>query len=179
MERNSLLRLSKKMSLALRHDPARFGLHPDDAGWVPVGGFLAALNITRGQLDAVVAGNDKQRFAIRLDADGAERIRASQGHSIPVDLGLSPVTPPDLLYHGTSAAALGSIRSSGLDRGRRHHVHLSADTETARRVGARRAGQVVILTVDAAAMARDGHEFCRSDNGVWLTAAVPPGYLRA
>jgi putative RNA 2'-phosphotransferase len=178
MERNSLVRLSKKMSLALRHDPARFGLHPDSAGWVPVEGFLAALNITRGELDAVVAGNDKRRFAIRLDADGAERIRANQGHSIPVDLGLSPVTPPDLLYHGTSAAALGSIRASGLNRGGRHHVHLSADTETARRVGARRAGQVVILTVDAAAMARDGHEFYRSDNGVWLTAAVPPAYLR-
>jgi putative RNA 2'-phosphotransferase len=169
-----LVRLSKRMSLALRHDPARFGLTLDAAGWVPVDRLLAALRIGRPELDAVVAGNDKQRFTIE-----DERVRANQGHSVTVDLGLTPQAPPPRLYHGTSAAAIESIRATGLHRGGRHHVHLSADTDTARRVGARRGGAVVVLTVDAAAMSRDGRLFYRSANGVWLTDAVPAAYLTA
>ncbi|MEH1101596.1 RNA 2'-phosphotransferase [Micromonospora sp. CPCC 205561] len=177
MDHRALVGLSKRMSLALRHQPAQFGLAPDRAGWVPVEELLAALRIDRADLDAVVAGNDKQRFAVRRGGDGDERIRANQGHSIPVDLELTPCPPPARLYHGTSSAALDSIRASGLHRGGRHHVHLSPDEATARRVGARRAGEPVILTVDAAAMARDGHAFYRSENGVWLTDAVPARYL--
>jgi putative RNA 2'-phosphotransferase len=173
----SLIRLSKRMSLALRHAPERFGLSPDAAGWVPLADFLTALRIDRADLDAVVVNNDKQRFAVSEGPDGVTRIRASQGHSIPVDLALPPQAPPARLYHGTSTASLPSIRATGLNRGRRHHVHLSADVETAHRVGARRSGPVVILTVDAAAMAGAGHEFYRSANGVWLTDAVPPEFL--
>lgn len=165
------------MSKVLRHDPGGSGLVLDAGGWVPVDAFLAALRIGRDELDAVVAGNDKRRFAVERGADGVERIRASQGHSIPVDLGLAPVVPPERLFHGTNAVALESIRANGLNRGCRHHVHLSADTDTARRVGARRAGTVVVITVDAGAMARDGYVFYRSANGVWLTDAVPPAYL--
>ncbi|TWJ21611.1 putative RNA 2'-phosphotransferase [Micromonospora endolithica] len=172
-----MVRLSKRMSLALRHEPGRFGLTPDRAGWVPLAEFLVALRIDRADLDVVVAGNDKQRFAVALGPDGAEVIRASQGHSIPVDLGLAPASPPERLYHGTSAANLDSIRATGLHRGGRHHVHLSVDVDTARRVGARRSGATVVLTVDAAAMSRDGHVFHRSANGVWLTDAVPSAYL--
>lgn len=178
MEDERLVRLSKRMALALRHAPDRFGLVLDQAGWVPVAEFLAALKITREELDAVVAGNDKQRYAVRRDPDGTEWVRANQGHSVPVDLGLTAEPPPELLYHGTSVIALPSIRATGLHRGRRHHVHLSADRATAHRVGARRGGAVAILTVEAQAMARDGHVFYRSANGVWLTDAVPPCYLR-
>lgn len=165
------------MSLALRHRPDRFGLALDGAGWVPVDDLLAALRIDRADLDAVVAGNDKQRFAVERGPDGVQRIRANQGHSVPVDLGLTPAEPPSRLYHGTNAAALDSIRAAGLHRGGRHHVHLSPDVETAQRVGARRAGPTVVLAVDAAGMARDGHVFYRSANGVWLTDAVPARYL--
>ncbi len=172
-----MVRLSKRMSLALRHAPERFGLMLDAAGWVPVDRFLAALRISRGELDAVVTGNNKQRFAVDRGPDGVERIRASQGHSIPVDLGLASQAPPAHLYHGTGAASIESIHVTGLNRGNRHHVHLSADVETARHVGARRGGDVVVLTVDAAAMARDGHVFYRSANGVWLTDVVPAAYL--
>jgi putative RNA 2'-phosphotransferase len=178
VERQRLVRLSKRMSLALRHAPDRFGLVLDAGGWVEVDELLTALRIERGDLDAVIAGNDKQRFALDRDAAGVERVRASQGHSVPVDLGLVPQPPPPLLYHGTTAASLDSIRASGLHRGRRHHVHLSADVDTARRVGGRRAGTVLVLTVDARAMAHDGHQFYRSANGVWLTDAVLPEYLR-
>ncbi|MGC5020131.1 RNA 2'-phosphotransferase [Micromonospora sp. DT47] len=177
MEQRALVRLSKRMSLALRHEPGRFGLTPDHGGWVTVADLLTALRVGRPALDQVVAGNDKQRFAVERGADGVERIRASQGHSYPVDLGLTPTPPPPRLYHGTGAAALDSIRATGLHRGGRHHVHLSPDVETARRVGARRGGAVVVLTVDAAAMADGGHVFYRSANGVWLTEAVPSAYL--
>jgi putative RNA 2'-phosphotransferase len=172
-----MVRLSKRMSKALRHEPGRVGLTLDEAGWVPVAALLAALGVDRTDVDEVVATNDKSRFTIERGPDRVERIRANQGHSVPVELGLAPVPPPERLYHGTSAAALESIRATGLNRGGRHHVHLSADEQTARRVGARRGGAVVILTVDAAAMARAGHEFFRSDNGVWLTDEVPPQYL--
>ena len=162
------------MARALRHDPGRFGLILDEAGWTPVSALLEALQIQRHELDAVVAGNDKQRFAVERGPDGVERIRANQGHSVPVALGLTPTAAPARLYHGTSAAFLPSILATGLHRGRRHHAHLSADRKTAHRVGARRGGAVVVLAVDAAAMTRDGHVFYRSANGVWLTDAVPP-----
>jgi putative RNA 2'-phosphotransferase len=167
------------MSLAFRHAPDRFGLVLDAGGWVAVCDVLAALRISRADLDAVVAGNDKQRFVVDRDAAGVERIRASQGHSVPVDLGLVPQPPPPRLYHGSNAAVLDSIRATGLHRGRRHQLHLSADIDTARRVGARRAGTVLVLTVDAQAMADNGHLFYRSANGVWLTDAVPARYLHS
>lgn len=120
----------------------------------------------------MVATDGKRRFEIRGD-----RIRASQGHSVDVDLGLPPATPPPYLWHGTVARSLGAIRAEGLRRMNRHDVHLSPDRETATRVGARR-GRPVVLTVDAGAMHRDGHMFRVSANGVWLTQAVPPRYLR-
>jgi putative RNA 2'-phosphotransferase len=125
-----------------------------------------------------VAGNDKQRYAVVLGDDGVERIRANQGHSVQVELGLAEAEPPEVLFHGTSAAVLDSIRATGLNKGGRHHVHLSPDTDTARRVGARRGGAIVILTVLAGQMAREGHVFYRSDNGVWLTDEVPPEFVR-
>jgi len=165
------------MSYALRHDPAKLGLTLDAGGWVPVSDLLAALGVDRETLDGVVATSDKQRFAVVRGPDDVERIRASQGHSIPVDLGLTPVSPPDRLYHGTNAAALESIRATGINKGGRHHVHLSVDTPTAHRVGARRGGEVVIIAIDAARMAADGYVFYRSDNGVWLTDEVPAPYL--
>jgi putative RNA 2'-phosphotransferase len=177
MEHAQLVKLSKRMSKALRHDPARAGIVLDRAGWVPVEQFLAALHIGRAELDLVVAGNDKHRFTIESGPDGVERIRANQGHSVPVELGLDEASPPGVLFHGTSATAAESIRATGINRGGRHHVHLSADEETARRVGSRRSGPVVILTVDAAAMAAAGHLFYRSANGVWLTDEVPATYV--
>jgi putative RNA 2'-phosphotransferase len=177
MEHQQLVKLSKRMSKVLRHQPERAGLTLDAAGWVPVDEFLTAMRIDRDDLNDIVAGNDKQRFAVEVGADGVERIRASQGHSVAVNLALDPATPPAVLFHGTSAAALDSIRATGINRGGRHHVHLSADTPTAQRVGSRRPGQVAIITVDAAAMARDGHVFFISANGVWLTDAVPAKYL--
>jgi putative RNA 2'-phosphotransferase len=162
----------------LRHDPAAAGIELDAAGWVDVDVLLAALArhgrpLTREQLDHVVAANDKRRFAYSEDG---RRIRASQGHSVPVDLGLEPAAPPPVLYHGTTGRVLDAAFREGLRPMSRHAVHLSADRETAVRVGARH-GRPVVLAVDAAAMAAAGRVFRVSANGVWLTDAVPPEYL--
>jgi putative RNA 2'-phosphotransferase len=168
------VRRSKRLSYVLRHAPGSVGLTLDAAGWADVDDLLTALGWTRPELDEVVARNDKRRFA--LDGTGT-RIRASQGHSVAVDLGYAPETPPDVLFHGTVERFLPAILEQGLRPGNRHAVHLSPDVETARRVGGRR-GRPVVLRVDAAAMARDGAVFTRSANGVWLVDAVPPRHLR-
>ncbi|GAB2986423.1 RNA 2'-phosphotransferase [Saccharothrix stipae] len=171
-EKKQMVRLSKRMSKALRHAPQEVGLTLDAAGWVDLGDFVRALGVTRAQVLEVVADNDKQRFAIE---DG--RIRASQGHTVAVSLDLPVAEPPAELYHGTVGRVLPDIFRDGLRPMARHDVHLSATVETAVRVGSRR-GKPVVLAVDAAAMAADGHEFRVSANGVWLVAAVPPNYLR-
>ena len=179
MDSTRATRLSKFLSLHLRHQPEALGLTLAEGGWVGVEELLAAATrhgqpLSRAELAEVVAGSDKQRFA--FDAEGTH-IRAQQGHSVPVELGLVPVTPPVLLYHGTVPAALPAIRRDGLLKMKRHHVHLSPDEETARRVGNRR-GPAVLLAVDAAGLHAAGHEFYVSGNGVWLIDHVPPQYLR-
>lgn len=173
-------RLSKFLSLHLRHRPEAIGLTLAEGGWVGVEELLAAAAchghpISRLELEELVTGSDKQRFA--FDAGGA-RIRAQQGHSVPVDLGLIPVVPPSLLYHGTVPIALPDIRRDGLQKMKRHHVHLSPDEETARRVGNRR-GPAVILAIDAAGMHAAGYVFYVSGNGVWLADHVPSQYIHA
>ncbi|MFE5186635.1 RNA 2'-phosphotransferase [Streptomyces sp. NPDC056628] len=177
MDERRIVKVSKYLSKHLRHQPQRIGLTLDEGGWVEIDTLIAAAGahgfpFTREELDHVVAANDKKRFAV----DGA-RIRASQGHSVEVDLGLPPATPPPYLYHGTVADRLDAIRAEGLRPMNRHDVHLSPDRGTATRVGARR-GRPVVLSVDTGAMHREGHVFHVSANGVWLTKAVPPEYLR-
>ena len=173
-----VVRVSKRLSFVLRHHPDSVGLRLDPHGWVQVDALLAALaahglELSRAELDRVVATNDKRRFA--YDGSGT-RIRASQGHSVGVDLGYQPQRPPAELFHGTTRRFLEAILADGLLPGRRHAVHLSPDVATARTVGGRR-GEPVVLRVDAAAMAADGAVFTRSANGVWLTDAVPARYL--
>lgn len=161
---------SKFLSYVLRHRPDSIGITLDENGWVDVEVLLAAAQrhgkrLSRQLLERVVAENDKKRFAFSEDG---RRIRASQGHSVSVDLALEPIEPPEFLYHGTVEPFLESIREKGLVRGSRHHVHLSPDEATARKVGSRR-GKPVILVVQAGRMHEAGHQFFRSANGVWLT----------
>jgi len=174
--------LSKFLSLLLRHRPEVLNLTLDDNGWVPVDDLMAGLrtqdrwsDVTLAEIEHVVATNNKKRF--EFSEDGT-RIRARQGHSVKadIDLGLQPVAPPTVLYHGTVAKYLGNIRHQGLRKMKRHHVHLSADRATATNVGGRR-GKPVILLIHAHEMTRDGHEFYLSNNGVWLTEHVPSNYI--
>jgi putative RNA 2'-phosphotransferase len=169
---------SRFLAWALRHAPHELGLSLDPAGWALVDAVLRACRargvaLDRAGLERLVAESDKQRFA--LSPDG-RRIRAVQGHSIPVRLDHPEREPPPSLYHGTVARFLPSIEAQGLVPGQRHHVHLSADSETAAAVGRRR-GRPVVLRVDAAAMHAEGHRYYLSPNGVWLTAHVPPRFL--
>lgn len=168
---------SRFLALVLRHDPGRIGLTLDRAGWADIDALIACAAahhpLTHALIERAVAENDKRRYAI--SADG-RRIRARQGHSVAVDLGLPAVAPPPVLYHGTATRFLDAILREGLSRRRRRHVHLSADAATAARVGARH-GRPVVLRIDAAAMAAAGHVFHLSENGVWLTDAVPPAFL--
>jgi putative RNA 2'-phosphotransferase len=173
-----LIHFSKFLSLVLRHKPETIGLQLDPQGWVRIEELLNAaegadVGLTYDVLMAVVEQNDKKRFAV---SDDSTMIRASQGHSVDIDPALQPLTPPDILYHGTATRFLAAIQAEGLRPGQRQHVHLSSDEHTARAVGTRH-GRPAILLVDAKEMHKDGHAFYRSQNGVWLTEHVPPRYL--
>ena len=169
---------SKFLSLVLRHQPELLGLTLQPNGWVSVEQLIEAAetngrNLSRALINEVVNTSDKSRFS--LSEDG-QLIRANQGHSTSVALEFEQVTPPDFLFHGTAQKSITFIQKDGLQKMRRHHVHLSADRETARKVG-KRHGLPVVLTVNAGAMAQDGFVFFLSTNGVWLTENVPPRYL--
>lgn len=170
--------LPEILSLVLRHQPDAIGLTLDENGWADVEELIRLANnsgrrLTRPLVESVVAENDKKRFA--LSEDG-QRIRASQGHSIDVDLALSPAHPPHRLYHGTATRFLDSIHVGGLHSANRQHVHLSANIPTATKVGQRH-GKPVVLVVRADQMAFAGHTFFLSANGVWLTERVPVEFL--
>ena len=181
MSRNTeLTTISKFISLVLRHQPGLVGLELDAAGWADVDDLLARAAtagraITRDQLNDVVATSDKRRFAL---SDDGTRIRANQGHSVDVDLGLEPVQPPAFLFHGTASRFVESILATGLERRSRHHVHLTEDIAIGEAVG-RRYGKPVILRVAAGVMASHGHVFFRSANGVWLVESVPSCFIEA
>jgi putative RNA 2'-phosphotransferase len=172
-------RISKFLSLILRHEPERVGLKLGDAGWVGVEGLLKAVNdhgvaLTFDQLKHVVATSGKKRFA--FSEDGL-RIRASQGHSVEVDLQYPPQTPPDILYHGTATRFLEGIRQQGLQKMERHDVHLSADAKVTHQVGGRH-GKPALLTIRAGDMHKAGFIFRCSANGVWLVDHVPPRFIK-
>lgn len=179
MNEKELIKLSKRMSLWLRHYPGAIGLAMDPAGWVQVDELLRQAKahgrgFSRANLDEVVTHNNKQRF----EYDGSRaRIRARQGHTVEVELGYPPSEPPAQLYHGTAQTQIAVILREGVRAMTRHAVHLSVDVDTARNVGGRH-GKPVVLAVDAAAMHAAGHEFQVTGNGVWLVESVPAEFLR-
>ncbi len=179
MTRERQLKLSKLLSLVLRHRPELADISPDNAGWVEVDLLLSGLanngtQLTRDELDKLVAKSDKQRFSFNEDRT---KIRANQGHSYQIELGYTPTKPPELLFHGTASKYLQSIKTNGLTKRSRHHVHLSTNLETAAKVGQRH-GELVLLTVMAEKMFENGFEFFLSDNGVWLTEHVPIVFIQ-
>ncbi len=173
-----IVRLSKFLSLVLRHQPEKISIALDENGWTEVTTLMQQANkngvkLSWEILELVVQTNSKKRFAFNADKT---KIRASQGHSVEVNLNYSPQKPPAILYHGTSERSLHSILATGLHKQNRHHVHLSSDVGTALNVGQRH-GKPVVLRVAAEAMAQNGYLFYLSENQVWLTEQVPTEYL--
>lgn len=169
---------SKFLSYVLRHHPEKLGITLDENGWTSVAILLEKINdgeysLSIEQLEDVVATNAKKRFAFN---DDKTKIRASQGHSVAIDLGIEPQQPPEYLYHGTVEKFLQSIQNKGLIKGSRQHVHLSEDKETAINVASRR-GKPIILTVRSGKMHAQNHAFYQSENGVWLTDEVPTEFI--
>lgn len=174
---HDVTKISKFLSFVLRHKPEAINLTLDEHGWASVVELIEKaqpqITITPELIKQVVITNDKKRFSL---SDDEQFIRANQGHSVQVDLKLSPKKPPEILYHGTATRFLNPIKQEGLKPGQRHHVHLSPDIETAITVG-KRYGTPVILEVAAGAMHQQGFEFLLSGNGVWLIAHVPANFL--
>jgi putative RNA 2'-phosphotransferase len=169
------VKLSRLLSKVLRHAPESIGITLDENGWVEVQELLKRIGkrITLEDLVYIVVNNNKKRFEFSTDQ---KEIRACQGHSIEVDLELKPVSPPDILYHGTSIKTVEYIKRDGIIKMNRNHVHLSFDYDTAHNVGQRH-GKPSILLVDAKKMHEHGMEFFTSTNHVWLTDFVPKEYI--
>ena len=173
----SLDKISKYISLILRHKPEVIGITLDEHGWADVDELIAGINkttpFTKSMLEKIVATDPKMRYSFN---ESKTLIRANQGHSIPVDVELEQVKPPEKLFHGTGEKYVSSIEHQGLIPKSRLYVHLSPDVSTARKVG-KRHGKPVIYEVDCKSMIVDGYVFYLSVNGVWLTKCVPPKYL--
>ncbi len=180
MDSGTRRRLSKLASLALRHQPERYGLHPDAQGWVPVEDFLRAARSTGGalaevtvdDLAEVIAKADKQRHEMN-----GHSIRALYGHSLAQTIVKPTASPPTVLYHGTSPKAWLTIQREGLRPMKRQYVHLSVDEQMAHQVGSRRGPDVVILTVQAAAASSSGVAFRLGNDRVWLADPIPPQFV--
>ena len=173
----SLKETSKFLALILRHKPEVIGISLDEHGWADVDALIAGIAKTRPfdreMLEEIVRTDEKQRYSFNEDGT---LIRANQGHSIPVDVELEKTNPPTVLYHGTGKKYVESIEAQGLLPKSRLYVHLSADPQTAVKVGSRH-GSPVVYQIDTGRMAADGYDFYLSANGVWLTKTVPPEYL--
>ena len=171
--------ISKFISLILRHKPEEIGITLDEHGWANVDelidGIARTQPFTMEMLEEIVATDAKNRYSFNEDKT---LIRANQGHSIPVDVELQEKDPPNVLYHGTGEKYVASISAQGLIPKSRLYVHLSADYETAVKVG-KRHGKPFVFRVAAGDMQKDGYNFYQSVNGVWLTKEVPAKYLEA
>lgn len=172
------IKIGKYICLILRHKPEIIGIELDKNGWANVDELINGLkkkypDFNREKLEYIVNTDNKQRYSL---SDYKRKIRARQGHSIDVDVELKELTPPEFLYHGTAERFLGSIMKEGLVPKSRLYVHLSKDVETAEKVG-KRHGKPAVLKIETGKMAEDGFKFYLSENGVWLTKAVPPKYF--
>ena len=179
MDEKRKTKISKFLSLILRHQPEVVGLTLEENGWIEVQKLIKACadygkSFTFAELKSVVETNDKKRFAFNEDET---KIRANQGHSVEIEIEFEKKLPPDILYHGTAEKNVGIIFAEGLKKMSRHHVHLSVETETATKVGMRY-GKPVIFQIDTVAMIAEGFEFYVSANGVWLVEYVPPKFLK-
>ncbi len=179
IEEKQYTKLSKFLSLVLRHKPEEIGIELDTNGWTDVKCLIKKMNLYGKRIDfetleVILETNNKKRFSFNEDKS---LIRANQGHSIEIDLGYKPKNPPKRLFHGTGAKYVDSIYKIGIRKKSRHHVHLSKDIETALSVGQRH-GKPVVFEILTDEMVNEGFEFYESENGVWLTDEVPVRFIR-
>lgn len=177
---DSKVQISKFLSFVLRHRPEEIGLHLDEHGWASVPELIrcakeSGIYLDETRLREIVESDAKCRYAL---TDDGQRVRANQGHSVRIDLGLEPVRPPVLLFHGTATRFVQEILAKGLQPMGRLHVHLSADEETAVKVG-KRHGKPTVLRIKAEEMWKAGGKFYQAENGVWLTEAVEARFIEA
>ena len=176
---NTLISLSRYISFILRHRPDAIGLSLDKHGYIDVQNLINGIKensdfyIDLDILKFIVETDNKKRYSFSEDGT---KIRANQGHSVKVDLGLKEVKPPSVLYHGTGEKYLESILKEGLKSKSRMYVHLSSDVDTAISVG-KRHGEPIILNIDTNKMLEDGHKFYLSENGIFLAESVPVKYI--
>lgn len=176
---NQITHISKFLSLVLRHQPGTIGIQLDKNGWTDIAVLIEkaknhGIKFDREILNHIVETNSKKRFAFNKTLD---KIRASQGHSVEIELGYINQKPPEILFHGTGEKSVQSILAKGLEKRDRQHVHLSSDFDTAVKVGQRH-GRPFVFKVLAEQMYNDNFQFFISDNGVWLTDNVPIKYLK-
>jgi len=178
MKKLTLTKVSKFLSLILRHNPEAIKLTLDKYGWAKTKDLLKQMNdhgtkISMEFLEEVVNTDNKQRYSFN---ENKTKIKANQGHSIKIELNLEPKAPPELLFHGTASKSLDSIFKNGLSKQNRHHVHLSLDEPTAVSVGARH-GKPVVLTINSKLMHDSGYKFYQSENRIWLTDNIPANFI--
>lgn len=174
MNKKEEQKISKFISLILRHKPEVIGVTLDNNGWCNTEELLNGCRITIDELINIVENDSKTRYAFNEDKS---KIRANQGHSINVDLNLKSIKPPDVLYHGTSTKYINKILLEGIKKITRKHVHLSDNLETAKSVGERH-GNPVILSIDSKSMYNDGYKFYLSENKVWLCDYISTKYIK-
>lgn len=170
----NIIKQSKQLSYILRHSPESAGIQLNVEGFADTKALCAYMNIDFKLLEEIVRGNNKKRFKFNHDKS---MIKANQGHSVNINLKLEACEPPEYLYHGTASRFISSIEASGLKKMNRHHVHLSDNLSTAASVG-KRHGKLVLLKIDTKKMYENGTKFYKTDNGVWLTTAVPYEFVR-
>ena len=176
-----LTSLSRTISHALRHEPWLYELELDEEGWVPLDLLIEALRaerpawatLTATDIERMIDQSEKKRHEMN---DG--RIRAFYGHSVPQRLQLAQEKPPAILYHGTAPATAETIRTEGLKPMGRQYVHLSADPETALKVGSRKAKEPVILKIASGLAHDEGTPFYHGNEMVWLADSVPAKFVR-
>lgn len=172
-----LKKCSIYLSLILRHKPEEIGITLDKHGRAKVDELIRGVRmkypLDMETLEEIVATDNKQRYSFNEDHT---LIRANQGHSVPVDVELEQLEPPEYLYHGTATKYMYSIWKSGLIAKSRLYVHMTGNISKASDVG-KRHGKPVVYRIRSRDMCRDGFVFYRSVNDVWLTKEVPTEYL--
>jgi putative RNA 2'-phosphotransferase len=176
---NDLTKLSKFLSVMLRHNPEEFGISLDKEGFSPLDPVWQAIRAKYGNrydekdLLTVVEGDErgKKRYEI---LNG--RIRAMYGHSEP-EVIYPPATPPEFLYHGTNPKALAAIRKEGLTSMARQYVHMTTNLDNAKVVAKRRTVSPLILSIRALDAHAAGVVFHHAETEHFLAKSIPPEFI--